>query len=274
MMVLVFALSAAVTNISMPFIKDMLAASGAGRENYLGEIIPTGLGIGFLPGLLCGNLFLLLLKGGDNPWVLLNVLAFTVMSCIGIVDDLLGSGRVRGLKGHLNCLLHGRLTTGGLKAVIGGITAALIAVVVSNSFIEGAVNCLMAMLFTNSINLLDLRPGRAAKSFYIMWGCSLFLMPVMEHTYILLPAAGCLTAYLPYDTRRRGMMGDAGSNALGISLGVYYCIGASMYQKIIITSVLIMLHIAAEKISLTGVIDRSRVLKFIDGIGIKRSDRV
>ena len=97
-------------------------------------------------------------------------------------------------------------------------------------------------------------------------------MPLREYAYILYPLAGCLIVYMPYDTGHKVMMGDAGSNAIGMSLGFYYCIGALLHQKIVLTIALILLHIAAEKYSFTVIIARNRVLKLIDGIGNKRSD--
>lgn len=270
-MVVVLILAAAVTLIFMPLMKQMLEASGALRENFLGEAIPTGMGVGFLPGVLSGNFLLLLMESTDTRLVLINALGFVVMSLAGIVDDLLGNNKVKGLKGHIKSLLQLKLTTGGLKAAFGGIIAVFISAVVSKSLIEGIVNCLLVMLFTNLVNLLDLRPGRAVKSFFLLWWSSLFFMPVRAHAYILYPLAGCLVAYLPYDAKRMGMMGDAGSNAIGLSLGLYYCVGAAMNHKVVALMLLILLHVAAEKYSFTGFIARNRMLRLIDELGNKRS---
>ncbi|HOO12290.1 MAG TPA: glycosyl transferase [Bacillota bacterium] len=270
-MVVAFASAAAVTLIFIPLIKQMLEASGALRENFLGEAIPTGLGVGFLPGVLSGSFILALMESTDTRLVLLNALGFAVMSLAGIVDDMLGNSSVKGLKGHIKSLLHRRLTTGGLKAAFGGVTALLISAVISESLPEGIVNCLLVMLFTNLVNLLDLRPGRAVKSFFLLWWSSFFLMPVRAHAYILYPPAGCLVAYLPYDAKRKGMMGDAGSNAIGLSLGLYYCMGAVLHHKVAVMVLLILLHFAAEKYSFTGFIARNRMLRLIDELGNKRS---
>ena len=272
-MVVVLLFSAALTLLFMPLIKQMLEVSGALRENFLGEAIPTGLGVGFLPGVLFGSFVLLLMESTDTRLVLINALGFAVMSLAGIVDDMLGNSSVKGLKGHIKSLLQLRLTTSGLKAIFGGMTAVLISAVVSESLIEGIVNCLLVMLFTNLVNLLDLRPGRAVKSFFLLWWSSLFFMPVRAHAYILYPLAGCLVAYLPYDANRIGMMGDAGSNAIGLSLGLYYCVGAAMNHKVVALMLLILLHVAAEKYSFTGFIARNRMLRLIDELGNKRSVR-
>jgi len=272
-MVVVLILAAAVTLIFMPLMKQMLETSGAVRENFLGEAVPTGLGVGFLPGVLFGSFLLVLMENTDIRLVLINALGFVVMSLAGIVDDILGNNNVKGIRKHLKSLLDLRLTTGGLKAAFGGLIAALISTVVSESLIEGIVNCLLVMLFTNLVNLLDLRPGRAVKSFFLLWWSSLFFMPVRAHAYILYPLAGCLVAYLPYDANRIGMMGDAGSNAIGLSLGLYYCVGAAMNHKVAALMLLILLHIAAEKYSFTGFIARNRMLRLIDELGNKRSVR-
>lgn len=270
MMVVVFAVSAVVTLIFMPLLKQMLETSGALRENFLGEAIPTCLGVGFLPGVLAGSFILALMESTDTRLVLLNVLGFAVMCLAGTVDDILGNNNVKGLKGHIKNLLHLKLTTGGLKAVFGGVTAVLISAVVSESLLEGVVNCLLVMLFTNLVNLLDLRPGRAVKSFFLLWWSWFFLMPARAHAYLLYPLAGCLVAYLPYDAKRKGMMGDAGSNAIGLSLGLYYSLGAVLHHKVAVLVMLILLHFAAEKYSFTGFIAKSRMLRLIDELGNKR----
>jgi hypothetical protein len=270
-MLIVLLFAAAVTLVFMPLIKQMLEASGALRENFLGEAIPTGLGVGFLPGVLSGSLMLVLMESTDTRLVLLNALGFAVMSLAGIVDDMLGNSSVKGLKGHMKSLFHLRLTTGGLKAVFGGMTAGLISAVVSENLPEGIVNCLLVVLFANLVNLLDLRPGRAVKSFFLLWWCSFFFMPARAHAYILYPPAGCLAAYLPYDAKRKGMMGDAGANAIGLSLGLYYCVGAALHHKVTALVLLILLHLAAEKFSFTGFIARNRMLRLIDELGNKRS---
>lgn len=270
-MVTAFVAAAAVAFIIMPYIKQMLEVPGALKKNYLGEWISTGMGIGLLLPVLAGSIVLMYIEGADVRLILPVTLGISVMSLAGIVDDLLGDGDTKGLKGHFSCLFGGKLTTGGFKALVGGMTAVMVSVPISARFLEGFLNCIIVMLFTNLINLLDLRPGRAIKTFFLAWGVT-FLMPAFrEHWYVLYPLAGGLAAYLPYEMGRKGMLGDAGSNGVGAALGIYYCLGTGLVQKALIVTVLVLLHIAAEKFSFTKFINRNRILRYIDGVGNKGS---
>ena len=81
----------------------------------------------------------------------------------GVLDDLRGSAKRRGLRGHLGALAHGEVTTGTVKLAglaVTGLGAALLEggdpadVVINAGLIAGGANLL---------NLFDLRPGRAIK---------------------------------------------------------------------------------------------------------------
>ena len=81
----------------------------------------------------------------------------------GVLDDLRGSGRRRGLRGHLGALAHGEITTGTIKL------AGLAATGLGAALLEGgepadvAVNAGLIAGGANLLNLFDLRPGRAIK---------------------------------------------------------------------------------------------------------------
>ena len=270
-MVTAFAVAAAVTLIFIPYVKRMLEVPQALKNNYLGERIPNGMGIVFLPAVMCGSIVLILTRETEITLVLLTVLGTAVMSLAGIADDLLGDNKTKGLRGHIGCLFRGRLTTGGFKALAGGMTAVLLSVLVSARLTEGVLNCILIMLFTNLLNLLDLRPGRAIKTFFIAWGVTFFIPSFRDHWSVLSPLAGGLATYIPYEMGRKGMMGDAGSNGIGVSLGLYYCLGTKLYPKVAIVAVLVLLHILSEKYSITTFINRNKILRYIDGFGNKGS---
>ena len=71
------------------------------------------------------------------------------------------------------------------------------------------VNALIIALTTNTLNLLDLRPGRCGKAFLLG---SLLLFCIGETSALrqLPPVIGGVLAHLPWDMRRVVMMGDAG----------------------------------------------------------------
>jgi UDP-N-acetylmuramyl pentapeptide phosphotransferase/UDP-N-acetylglucosamine-1-phosphate transferase len=71
------------------------------------------------------------------------------------------------------------------------------------------------------------------------------------------------------------MMGDSGSNALGIAMGIYYCLCVGLNRKIVILAVLALLQLVFEKYSFSGMVNKSRILRFLDGFGtggIKKID--
>ncbi|MGH3253528.1 MAG: hypothetical protein ACRDOI_45960, partial [Trebonia sp.] len=81
----------------------------------------------------------------------------------GVIDDLRGSGKRRGLRGHLGALAHGEVTTGTVKL------AGLAATGLAAALAEGggpediAINAGLIAGGANLLNLFDLRPGRAIK---------------------------------------------------------------------------------------------------------------
>ncbi len=62
-------------------------------------------------------------------------------------------------------------------------------------------------------------------------------------------------------------MGDAGSNVLGISIGIFMSLGYSINFKIGWLVLLVLIHILTEKYSLTKIIEKNKVLNFLDRLG-------
>ena len=178
------------------------------------------------------------------------------MGLLGLIDDLLGTREITGLKGHISMLLKGKCTTGGLKAIGGGGLAFGFSLVFSSGIVEVLVNTFLIALFTNAVNLTDLRPGRAAKAFLFI---GFFLMVsaffLGSHSILVLgPAFGAVLAFLPYDLKGMVMLGDTGSNVMGIILGIVSVLLLPILVKSIILGMLVLLHIYTEKYSLTETI--------------------
>ena len=143
------------------------------------------------------------------------------MGLLGLCDDLLKDDEQKGLRGHLGELRKGRLTSGGLKALFGLAFSILFAAGIPAPGGEppggdvGAVfflalRALVAALAANTLNLFDLRPGRAVKAYFF-----LIFLPVLFlrggrvdpcYLSLMLPAVAGVFAYMPYDLRA----GDAG----------------------------------------------------------------
>ena len=62
-------------------------------------------------------------------------------------------------------------------------------------------------------------------------------------------------------------MGDVGSNVIGITLGIYCALTQTLLAKSIYLLMLILIHILAEKVSITKVIENNKILNYIDNLG-------
>ena len=224
-------------------------------------------------------------------------LATSAVFALGLLDDLFGSGESKGFRGHLKALMQGILTTGGIKLfgislisllyayyeVLGygaNDTVALLPRVIL-ALIAGAA----IALTSNFLNLLDLRPGRAAKVYLLL--IALVAMVVMATsrsfvviTPVILFALPILTVILP-DLREKGMLGDAGANTAGFIAGALVVtllsgwgmgsdewISAPYFWAIFMyLLVMLALNLASERVSYSQIIDNNPLLKKLDNIG-------
>lgn len=260
--------------VASPVIK-MINQSELVRPNFKGDLIPVGVGFIFmLVGLTALTVDYFLLPGLLGGRGTIFVLGLSIMTFLGFLDDTLGNRNASGLKGHFKAMLKGELTTGGLKAVGGGVLALLITLIdyqeeilTFNAFGNIIVNTLIIALSINAINLMDLRPGRAGKGFLLVaaitaafsWGNN-SIMPLALIT-------GSLVMYLPWDLKAKTMMGDTGSNALGLTIGVTAAWAFGSYPKLFFLAFLILFHLYTEKYSLTKVIADNKFLNYLDQLG-------
>ncbi len=263
--------------IALYFLLNMLLESGAVRKNYLGNDIPVSVGISFPVSLILVFLFYALIQRYDFSFHIY-LIGIISICFLGFIDDMLGQRDTLGFKGHFGALFKGRLTTGGLKALGGGIIAFFIALSLSgleslsNGWVDILLNTLIIALFTNMLNLLDLRPGRAIKG-YLFFLLLIILMAVGRVNWVLItPLLGIILVYFPVDLKARAMMGDAGSNVLGLTLGYYSIIFLSLPYRIAVLIFLIAMHIYTEKFSLTWTIERVPLLRLIDHAGRSREN--
>lgn len=186
----------------------------------------------------------------------------------GLIDDLLGSRESTGFKGHIGSLFRGKLTTGGLKAV--GITsvAVLSVSLLSSNLTEVIGNAILVALFVNTMNLLDLRPGRALKAYIPL---QLFFVFASSSAFGTSSAAlvGIAVVMLGPDLREEIMLGDTGSNILGGALGFFAASTFDWNAKLPLIAALLLLQILTEKYSISSVVERIPVLRMLDNLGRK-----
>lgn len=248
------------------FLVGMLTQTGAVRKNFQGNDIPVSMGLSFPVVVMMVFLIYGLLQWYDDSYHLY-ILALMAVSFLGFIDDMLGQRDTLGFKGHFGALSRGRLTTGGLKAMGGGLVSLFIAFFVSDGWANIIINTLILALFTNMLNLLDLRPGRAVKGF-IFFAVVIILMAEGNVDWLLVgPLAGVVLWYFRYDLTARVMMGDAGSNVLGFALGYLAVTELNFYARAGVLLFLIAMHIFTEKYSLTRIIEKTAFLRYIDNMG-------
>jgi hypothetical protein len=163
------------------------------------------------------------------------------VAAIGLVDDL-WSGPERGFRAHVRA---GR-TTGVLKLAGIPLYGLLRTRSVSGALVVG--------LSANALNQLDTRPGRALKAY-----CAVApLVRAPLRVAVLLA---------PYDLREMVMLGDSGANALGALLGLNSVERVTGKGRLILIGGLLGLTALGERTSLGTLIERSPVLRRIDGWG-------
>lgn len=267
MEILLFLLTFLVTLVLTPKTLLMLKTGGLIRNNFRGDVIPISAGIIFTASLaITYSISALIFKMKIDAYVYLGFLS--IISLTGLVDDVVGNRKYSGFKGHFLSLIKKReITTGLWKAALGGIIAIMAATYTSKSTIDLTVNVLLVALTTNLLNLFDVRPGRSIKVFFFATILVLILSPSNGSKIILIPLMGSVVAYSIYDISGLAMMGDAGSNVLGMALGLALIEGEAFYIKLILLGLLIVLHVISEYSSFTDIIEKNSFLRLIDQWG-------
>ena len=251
----------------------LLGEGGLLRKNYRGRYIPAGAGVvvpfAALPSFALAQLAPGL-RGLGAPWITV----LMGMALLGLLDDAAGDRKSRGLAGHFRVLLRGRLTTGALKALAGVALALYAGWSLFTSAAASLLAALLIALSANAVNLLDLRPARALKGFFLI--VILAAVGVVlggaaapwsgAHLALALIPAGAALALWRGDARAEYMLGDAGANALGAAAGLALA-AASWPWQAGAAVLLAGLHALCERRSLTALIERVPLLDFLDRLG-------
>jgi UDP-GlcNAc:undecaprenyl-phosphate/decaprenyl-phosphate GlcNAc-1-phosphate transferase len=188
---------------------------------------------------------------------------------VGAYDDLYGTTQAKGLRGHLRALRSGELTSGTIKVLGVGCSAAIAAAL--NQWarpgcpkpmcrvLDGLVDTALIAAAANLINLFDLRPGRAAKV-VILLGTGLFGFGAAS-------AVGAAAGSLPTDLAARSMLGDCGANALGAAAGTAAAQSLPRRFRLLALGAVVALNLASERVSFTEVIEGTPLLRRLDQLG-------
>jgi UDP-GlcNAc:undecaprenyl-phosphate GlcNAc-1-phosphate transferase len=275
-------LSFALAGLLAPALLALLERAGVVRQNYRGRLVPAASGVLIVvAGLFTLAPLAALDELADSDSLspgLDRVLAYGLgVAALGLMDDLLG-GRApagepagpaapRGMRGHARAAAAGSLSSGALKAA-GTLGLALYVISGSGrSAGEYLLAVALLVLSTNLFNLLDLRPGRAAKVFLVL-GLALTIA-----TWDVLPLqtlglfVGPTLVLLAFDLRERAMLGDVGSNLLGALAGIWLVLSLSTEAELGALVVLAALTLYGELRSISALVERNPLLRRLDSLG-------
>ncbi len=268
MRVLPLILSTAAALAIAPSLLAFLRDQGHLRTNYRDVALPCPLGLLVLAAALAALIPLSLLHGLFDADTLDLAGLFLVLgvAALGLADDAY-SGVSRGWRGHGADALRRRFSTGALKAA-GTLGLALTwSALTQPDVARFLLAALVLVLATNLFNLLDLRPGRSVKAFVLLGAAlsagSLDLDPLLELGLWTGPilVAGVL------DLRERGMLGDTGSNVIGVVAGLWLALTLSTTGLAIAAGVLALLTAYGELRSINALVESAPGLRHLDSLG-------
>jgi UDP-GlcNAc:undecaprenyl-phosphate/decaprenyl-phosphate GlcNAc-1-phosphate transferase len=196
------------------------------------------------------------------------------VALLGLFDDALGRAGAadspRGWRGHARAVVAGSFSTGAIKAVGAFALAAYAVSGRGRENLDYLADLALLLLATNLFNLLDLRPGRVEKVFFLLiavlclggWTAEplellgLFIGPVLVGAWFML--------------RERALLGDTGSNLIGALAGVSLLETLGDPGRLIALGVIAALNLYGEFRSISAVIDRVPLLRQLDSLGRPR----
>jgi UDP-N-acetylmuramyl pentapeptide phosphotransferase/UDP-N-acetylglucosamine-1-phosphate transferase len=188
---------------------------------------------------------------------------------VGAYDDHFGTTQAKGFRGHLRALRSGDVTSGMIKILGVGLSAAAAAVLIQYArpgcpklvcrVLDGLLDTALIAATANLTNLLDLRPGRAAKA-TILLGAGLLGSGAA-------PAVGAAAGSMPTDLAARSMLGDCGANALGAAVATAAARSLPRPFRLLAFGAVAALNVASERVSFTDVIERTPLLHRLDQLG-------
>ncbi|MBX5476047.1 MAG: hypothetical protein IRZ18_02865 [Clostridia bacterium] len=235
-------------------------------RNYRGQAIPLGAGWAFVAaGMLGGWLVGAWRTTPSWTWWA----GPLVLAVLGWLDDRWGSASEKGLRGHLRALLRGRVTTGVWKLAGGGAFALVAAAAVHPPHGAGGTaawlaDALLVALSINGLNAFDLRPGRAVKAWLVLVGAAWLLG---TRSAWLPPYLAAVLGFAAWDLRARAMMGDTGSNALGVLAGLSWLGVPDRAARLTMLVLLALFHVWIERRSLTAWIESHPWIRWLDRLG-------
>jgi hypothetical protein len=236
--------------------------------NYAGRQVPAVLGLSMVPAVILAVLVAAWLGPGRALGAAERaaLAALAAAALAGMADDLT-SGGPRGLRAHLASMLSGRATTGILKLAVGIAAGLLLAVLLDGGPVRIIAATVLIAACVNVWNALDVVPGRAIKWAILPLGVALAAGWTAAPALVAGAALGAAVGILPFDLLERGMLGDAGSNPLGLSVG--FGLAAVLPEPALVAGAVLALglQVAAETVTISRLVESAPPLRWLDRLG-------
>ncbi len=243
------------TSVLVPRVISMLRAGGAARWNYSGNRVATGGGAVFPLVLFPAAMLAMAFRLVASHDTVLFIMVLMGGWGVGVLDDWLGGTGPRGWPGHLGSLGRGSLSTGLVKLYLGGLLGLLTALLLGRSGAQLLADAALFALAMNSVNLLDLRPGRAIYYFVFALGATSFFRSGFSGEPLLLMCAVAALGYLPWDQSAKVMLGDSGANAIGAVLGLGLVAAEPAALRLPAGAALVAFQILGELVPISRALD-------------------
>ena len=257
------------------WLRDM-RRSGLVRENWRGRRLafPAGAVLVAVSLLSLAPLALLddradldLLEPELRRWIVF-VLG---VALLGLLDDSLGRAAQpdspRGWRGHARAVAVGGFSTGAIKAVGAFALAAYAVSGRGRENLDYLADLALLLLATNLFNLLDLRPGRVEKVFFVLLAALCIGAWTPQPLELLGIFIGPVIVATPFMLREHAMLGDTGSNLIGALAGVSLLEALGDDARLIALAIVLGLTLYGEFRSITAGIERVPLLRHLDSLG-------
>jgi UDP-GlcNAc:undecaprenyl-phosphate/decaprenyl-phosphate GlcNAc-1-phosphate transferase len=270
------ALALGVAGVLVPaWIRDMRRV-GLVRENWRGWVVAFPAGAVLVASALVTLAPLALLDDRADldlldPDLRRWIVYVLGVALLGLLDDSLGrageSGSPRGWRGHARAVLAGRFSTGAIKAVGAFALAAYAVSGRGREELDYLADLALLLLATNLFNLLDLRPGRAEKVFFLLLAGLCLGGWTAEPLELLGIFIGPIVVGAWLTLRERAMLGDTGSNLIGAVAGISLLETLGDPARLIALGVIAAVNLYGEFRSISALIERVPLLRQLDSLG-------
>lgn len=265
-------------------LSDMFSRPVFQRSNYRGTPLATSAGLVAVVAVFFAAAIIGVIEaiGLGRIWPGLESLQLTSLlaaafGMLGLLDDLAIDEGSSGYRGHIKALMAGRLSAGSLKMIAGpAIALVVVQRTASGSLIDLFLHGAVVALCANLANLFDRAPGRVTKvsTVAVLALMTATALPYLSRGPRLLPAlAGVFTmlgaswGLLGAELREKLMLGDAGSNPLGASIGLAVVMTQSRPVVVGVLVFVLGMNLLSERVSFNAVIRSTAPLRFIDDLG-------